>query len=340
MPSVARCLLAFGVVVPALLDASAAFACGALPCAQINDIQPVDGSTGVALNTELRVLYFGTLEPFSEDGACTADVENVRLVPSEGDPIQLQGKLHERASGSETWVVAKPELPLAANTAYALQLQLGQGVDACRCEDREWVTVSSFTSAVDVDRVAPAFAGISALTYGARTMSSTSCGSEDGLLAVPELTAATDDFPGPRYNVYVNGQLANRYLELFTADAQPSSIFVDCGSYGQSPWGRVQPGDSVEVRAIDLAGNESFPNEPIEVDVSCGSPDTSGDGAPSPTEPVAEAGTDEVLGGPGLANTPSSSRSSPGCALSHGLGANPSAALAALFMLFAWRRRR
>lgn len=338
MATSARCLLAFGVAFPTALDVSSAFACGALPCSQINDIQPADGSMGVALNTDLRVLYFGSLAPYSEDDSCRADVRSIRLVPSAGAPIQLQGESHGPSSGFETWVVAKPQQPLAANTAYALQLQLGPGRDACRCDEREWVTVSSFTSGAEADGEAPAFAGITGLTYAARATASSNCGETDGFPALPELTPATEGFPELRYNVYVNGELAKRYVKAFAVDAQPSELFVDCGSTALSTQALVHPGDSIEVRAVDLSGNESAPNEPIEVDVSCGTPDTPGDDA-SP-QPAADAGSEPVFIARGLADDPGSSLSSPGCALSRRLGAGPSAALGALFVLLAWRRRR
>lgn len=344
--SLVRCFLASALALPAFFDVSTAFACGPLPCAQLNDIQPADGSTGVALNTELRVLYFGSLEPYSEDGSCQAGVENIRLMPSSGEPIQLQGSLHERPSAAESWIVAKLDPPLAANTGYALQLQLGPGRDACRCDEREWVTVSSFTSGVEADREPPAFAGITALTYAARAQGSSTCGETDGFPALPALTTATDVFPEPRYNVYVNGELARRYVKALSANAGFSELFVDCGSTALSTWTLVQPGDGVEVRAVDLSGNESTPNEPIVVDVSCESPDspestasTTSDNAP-PTDVTSDAGSDVVVIGRGLADDPRSSLSSPGCALPRRFGAERSAAFGALFMLFAWWRRR
>ncbi|HWO12264.1 MAG TPA: hypothetical protein VNN80_22365, partial [Polyangiaceae bacterium] len=164
------CLPALAAAFSVLSQLEPAHACGALPCAQVSDVLPPDASVGVPLNTELRVLYFGSLE--SDDPACSLDLRQMRLLPSEGEPIDLTGSVLERPGGLQAWVVAEPPEPLAPDTTYALQLQLVGGVETCGCGAREWTTVTTFTTGDADDQEAPTFAGIERVSYGERETSS------------------------------------------------------------------------------------------------------------------------------------------------------------------------
>jgi hypothetical protein len=260
--------LAIAVVLASLAVVERADACGALPCAQRQDVQPATGSAGVPLNTELRILYFGSLDPDSEGGGCDLDLRRVRLVPSGGEPTEMMGVLSASSASSTRWLSAQPPSRLEASTEYSVQLALGGGVEACSCEDRRWETVSTFTTGYGSDETAPSFAGIETLQYGARAMNSNDCGVTDSRYATAELEAASDDSPGLRYNVYVDDVLQTRFVE----DPSSAGIYVDCMgsgslSSGSAIW--LRPGERIEVRAVDLAGHESEATQPQVVADVC-----------------------------------------------------------------------
>jgi hypothetical protein len=266
VPKLYPCLPALAAALSVLVDADSALACGELPCAQVTDIQPPDGSVGVPLNTELRVLYFGSLSSY--EPTCDLDLRPIRLLPNTGDPIYLTGTVLPRPVAAEAWVIAKHVEPLAANTAYAVQLLIGDGQNSCRCDTLEWTTVSSFTSGAAGDHQPPTFAGVESLEYGERNQGSTTCGDSDLIEVFPELTPVIDAAPAPRYNIYVDGQSSKRYVEELDF-GRYGEIFVDCGSSSLTQRTAVTPGASIEVRAVDLAGNESAPNTPLTIDVTC-----------------------------------------------------------------------
>jgi len=334
MAMMARGLPLVGLVLAALMQLEPARACGELPCAQRNDVQPPDGSVGVPRNTELRVLYFGSRDYYT---ACEVDLRPMRLVPSTGEPILLTGTAFERASAEQTWMVARHIEPLAADTSYALQLLLGGGVEACSCEGREWTTVAAFTTRSDEDDVRPAFAGLDELRYDNRSISSSDCGESDRVPVSAWYTPAGDMSPGTRYNIYVDGELANRYVDLEQASARGGEIFVDCGSSSLSTATDVPAGAAIEVRAVDLAGNESPPRDPIAVAAVCDDPpDDSGyidyldDSGDDGDETIAPAAPD------------SSAAAASGCALSRepGVASLVLGALPALLVLLRRQRRR
>jgi hypothetical protein len=242
-------------------------ACGATPCAQVREIQPPEGSVDVPLNTEIRVLYFGMLSNEYFDPSCDVDLRPIRLQPDGGgDPIYLTGTVLPPPAAQQAWVIAKHVEPLAADTGYAVQLLLAPGQDACGCDGREWTTVSSFTSGAGEDHEPPTFTGIDGVEYGERAQSLSSCGNNDGIPVFPDYTPVTDVTPAPRYNIYVDDQIATRYAEQIGSD-QYGELFVNCGDASG-----ITPGASVEVRGVDLAGNESPPNTPLTLDVTCGAP--------------------------------------------------------------------
>jgi hypothetical protein len=251
---------AFAVVFCSLAVAERADACGALPCAERQDVQPTTGSTGVPLNTQLRVLYFGSLDPDSEGSGCDLDLRRVRLVPNGGEPMEMVGALSGATASLARWVTAQPPALLSASTEYSVQLALGGGDEACSCAARDWVTVSTFTTGFGSDEMTPSFAGLEPLQYGARSSIINDCGGSDGAYATAVLDAS-DASPGLRYNVYVDDVLQTRYVE----DPSSAGIFVDCSGTGSLSAGALtwlRPGERIEVRAVDLAGHESEANEP------------------------------------------------------------------------------
>jgi hypothetical protein len=195
----------------------------------------------------------------------------MRLLPATGEPLPLRGELLLQAQSSEGWVVAKPAPPLLANMEYELQLEFGAGEDICRCDGREWVTVSTFTSGDSLDDQAPTFSGVTGFTYGSRADDSNNCGSQIGMPAVPSFVPAKDDLPAPRYNLYVDGQLTRRYAAGLGSAAQPE-IYLDCGWSALTTATLLLPGDRLEVRAVDLAGNESASNQALAVNANCSEP--------------------------------------------------------------------
>lgn len=317
MPNLSRHWPVLAAALAAAVHPQPAYACGATPCAQVNEIQPPDASVGVPVNTEIRVLYFGVLSNEYFDPTCDLDLRPLRLLPSIGEPIYLTGTVLPRPEAQQAWVIAKHVEPLAANTSYAVQLLLGPGQDPCRCDGREWATVSSFTSGEAEDHEAPTFAGLDRVDYGERLQGSSPCGGDHDFISIdPELTPASDAAPASRYNVYVNGQIAKRYVEEVDPE-QYSELFVDCGTTSLSLQTAIAPGASLEVRAVDLAGNESLPNTPITID------DAACDQRPVELpigEPVGSAGT--TSSAPSPSDTPPTVTPSPssepksGCDLS------------------------
>jgi hypothetical protein len=338
MSSLRSCLLTLAVVVPALVYVQPAFACGPTPCAQLNDVQPTDGSVGVALDTEIRVLYFGTLDPASQDTTCDVDLRSMRLLPNSGAPIELSGSWLMQ-SGVEAWIVAKPGTPLAASTEYHVQLQLGHGVDVCGCEEREWTTVASFTSGSAADDEAPGFLGIEALEYGPRYDGDSSCGYYSGIPASSEVTAEPESFPGLRYNVYVDGEIARRYVEDLRTGEHSANMFVDCGTMALTTGLALNTGSSFEVRAVDLSGNESLPKEPIGIEASCGATVELPEASPSTSPELRREATITTVTGAATADRSASSSSASGCALSPRSASNAGAALGALLLVWGLRRK-
>lgn len=325
-----------GIILSTLVRLAPAWACGALPCAQRDDVQPADGSVGVPRNTELRVLYFGSRE---YDAACDVDLRPMRLAPGAGEPILLTGVAFERPSAAQTWMIARHVEPLAADTSYALQLLLGGG-EACSCEGREWTTVATFTTGPDEDDAKPAFEGLEEVAYGARASDSSDCGASDRVPVNAGFTPAVDASPGLRYNIYVDGEIANRNVDLEQARQRGGEIFVDCGSASLSTRTDVLPGAALEVRAVDLAGNESAPSQAITLAAVCQDRIDGGVDDGFIDDGFIDDGGEIDAGAPAAPTGPVATAS--GCALAYQPGVAPLAlgALPALVMLRRVRRRR
>jgi hypothetical protein len=299
----------------------------------VNASHPPEGSVGVPLNTEIRVRYFGSLSNESFDPSCDLDLKPIRLQPDGGEPIELTGAVLPAPEMLQAWVVAKHVEPLAANTTYAVQVLLDELRGPCSCDGREWTTVSSFTSGEAEDHEPPTFTGLSSVEYGERFELGGSCGdSSDVTPVIPvflRYLPVADLAPAPRYNIYVDGQISRRYVQQIGTD-QLGELFVSCGAIQAY----IAPGSSVEIRGVDLAGNESPPNTPIIMDVTCELPTL----APvAPDAGASEGTTGNTPSAPTDSSapviTPASEDSSSGCDLSRrsaaasGAGAAMAAAL-------------
>jgi len=341
-----------------LFQPDPAQACGATPCLQLNEVQPADGSVGVPRNTELRALYFGTFEYYDEDsdGDHSIDLSPMRLVPSGGEPILLTGTVLERPEAVDAWAVGQHVEALAANTRYELQLPFREFGGFCSDAPLEWHTVSSFTTGSDEDHDAPSFAGIESVGHGERSVGSSTCGTSDVIPLFPQFQRAADDDARTLYNVYVNGQIARRYVDMIaTTQITSTTLFVDCGSDTLATNTRLTSGARLELRAVDSAGNESSSTPPITIEASCSEP------LPEPPEPEvgpvldpsredeptagdvpldsAASNAEGDLEGARAESSPAG-RTSLGCAIAQAPAATPFALLAAVLSLLSRRAAR
>jgi hypothetical protein len=261
-------IAAIGACTMILGRAEVAEACGALPCADVQDVQPADTSSGVALDAEIRVRYFGGLDARSVS-ECGDNLARIRLWPDGAEaPIELEGELLTLRH-ADHWLVVKPPEPLLPNTAYRLELNVGLGGFACSCEGK-WTSFSSFTTGADVDAGDPELGNVSALGFGERQTGNSDCGTQDLIPVLPDLDTANDDSPGVRYNVYVDGVLASPFVENVIANEEGSpEIYLNCGTSALINATLVEPGSLIEIRAVDLAGNESPPTSPVRVPDRC-----------------------------------------------------------------------
>ncbi len=252
-----------------LLSSEKAFACGSLPCAIVQEVQPADGSSNVPLDPELRVRYFGALDEHSVN-ECGEHLARIRLW-SEGaeSSLELEGELETWRERASTWLVVKPSEPLLPNTVYRLELNVALGNFACSCEG-EWTTLSSFTTGAALDTEDPEFDGVSGLDFGERQMGSSDCGTQDLIPLLPELASANDDFPDVRYNLYVDGVLASPYLKATFANQEGApEVYLSCGTSALIDATLVEPGSSLELRAVDQSGKESSPKGQVRVPDRC-----------------------------------------------------------------------
>ena len=247
--------------------AERADACGALPCAQLQEVQPADGARLVPQNPEIRVLYFGSLE--TSGSTCDLGLRQLRLVPSGGEPLDLAGTTLFRPSAAEAWVVATPPEALLPDTEYVVQTQLSPGRDACRCDDREWTTLSTFITGSSEDHEAPAFGGLISLQYGPHLIGESSCGRTDAIEVRPTLAESIGESADLRYNIYVEGRIERRFVRFLDDPASVAEIYVDCGSNALTFQSRSSPNSYIEIRAVDSAGNESAPTMPVSIRADC-----------------------------------------------------------------------
>lgn len=294
---------------------------------------PPEGSVGVPLNSEIRVRYFGGFIGLHESQSCELDLRPVRLQPDGGEPIDLTGTMLPTPELSEAWVVARHAEPLAANTTYAVQVLLSEVGDPCSCEGREWTTISSFTSGEAEDHEEPTFTGIDTVEYGERLEKGGPCGPDTDVTPVIPVFlsfAPVTDVASERYNIYVDGQISRPYVQRIGSEY--GHLYVTCGAL----LAYMAPGARVEIRGVDLAGNESPPNTPLTLDVTCELPTMMPiDPGPSASEGATGSTPSAPTDSSAPVITPASSASS-GCALSRrspGAARGAGAALGALLLL-------
>lgn len=252
-----------------LLASEKAIACGSLPCAIVQEVQPADASSNVPLDAELRVRYFGAGAPReSSVNECGERLALIRLWADGAEsPLELEGALETWGERASTWLVVKPSEPLLPNTSYRIELDVGLG--NCSCE-ANWTSLSSFTTGTALDASDPEFDGFSGIDFGDRQVASNNCGNQDVFPLRPELEPASDDFPGVRYNLYVNGALASPYLkDAFTNREGAPEVYLNCGTTALIDATLVEPGSNLEIRAVDQSGKESSPQSPLRVPDRC-----------------------------------------------------------------------
>lgn len=319
------------VVVACSLQAhtKAAAACSPVACSVFNEAMPADGSSGVPLNTELRVRYNGPGPDVRANGEPDVDIRSVRLVRTGGDSLELRGTELLDASRGGRWVVARPAESLAAGSEYALQLQLDR---TSACEDtRDWVTVSTFTTGEALDDEAPDFAGVFEVNPRERVIREDMCqGSLDYVPLVVDLHPLADASRDTRYNVYVDGEPHQRLLSSLVSEVYPV-LALDCRATATAPVSLV-PGSTLEVRAVDLAGNESAAMPPWALPDLC-----SATSADADLDSAADAGSETY----GVFAPVQAVPTSGGCTLAP----SPTSSLGAgmvlsLLLLARWRRSK
>ncbi|HVZ32602.1 MAG TPA: hypothetical protein VG963_09260 [Polyangiaceae bacterium] len=256
LPLPAACLAA-------LVYSSPALACGATPCSELQDAQPNDADGPVPLNTELRVLYFGTLQG-DAGGACDLALTHLRLVPRNGSAIDLEGTLFADPSAQHVWVTAKPAEQLLPNTSYTLQVEEGLTAGSCSCGEDVWVKATSFTTGLEPHVGAPEFSGLNRLRSGTPGQGFTGGCTETNVVPVTLELGMPETRSGLRYDIYVDGVLRQRYV----SPSSPGQIETQCTTASGSG-ALLDGGSQVEVRAVDLAGNESAAHAPLKLTATC-----------------------------------------------------------------------
>lgn len=316
-----RWFLAVVVAGPFAVQTKAVGACTPLNCSIFDEALPADGSSGVPLNAELRVRYAGPGPSLNDGDEPEVDIQPMRLVSEGRSALELRGSELADARDDARWLVARPPEALAASTEYSLQVLLDDS-NACAPE-RDWVTVSTFTTGEASDDDAPDFAGGVELNARGGRQVQNMCGTTDFFALIPELGPLTDDSPDTRYNVYVGGEPHRRYVSSWGDERNPL-LRLDCLPSARTPTSII-PNAPVEVRAVDLAGNETEPAPLLSDSIPdiCNGIGPGVDDAPFNEQPAS------------LRDDSSSSS----CALSRG-NATPLGSGAVLSLLLLWFRRR
>lgn len=183
------------------------------------------------------------------------------------------------STGLDSWVTARVDAPLVPYVTYALQvLMAADGPNMCSCEGRDWTTVTEFTVGPDEDHRAPSFEGLDGLSYD-DPPSPGPCGGSDDVPVVARFHPGSDDSRDElRYDIYVDGELMQRFVPFEPGYALPDhALVLDCADfYGGAD--RVPPGGMLEIRAVDVAGNESAQHGAVRLASSCEVAEAAGDG--------------------------------------------------------------
>jgi hypothetical protein len=227
-------------------------ACGSIGCGDVRDVQPADGAVDVPLNAELRVRYFGSMV-----SSCRESPTQVQLSPNGTTGARIEsGTVLSFPDRAEDWLIVKPKVSLLPDTRYVLSVRGLEG---------DWERVSAFTTGSESDLEAPELTPVSALSFLPRNTSSTDCGHTDVVPFVPKPAVASDASGDTRYNVYVDDELTGPYRDSLEQDQDGAELYVDCGTEALFTGVLIQPGSHLEIRAVDLAGNESPPGDSVRV---------------------------------------------------------------------------
>src|SRR3954470_23476319 len=132
--------------------------------------------------------------------------------------------------------------------------------------------MATFATGANRDGEAPSFSGVRAVSPGAIGEWINECGNLGTLKpAVLQFDAASDGSPGVSYDVYVDGMIAERYVESSTGPAGAQGVDVYCDIAQATLTGGIT-GVDMERRAVDIAGNESAAQAPIAVSTLCTPP--------------------------------------------------------------------
>jgi len=262
-----------------LLDASHASACGETPCAQPEESLPADSSAGVPTNVEVRVGFTG----FAGDGQadCEPLLSELRIEPRDGEGVNVVGA-RLKVDGTAypmKWIVADLEEELLPNTRYSVLSRVSP-TGQCACEGDPafgaWHTVGDFITGDGPDDEAPALdEDAISLHYGELQNGDNSCGPfhsftmELGAPSAPEGAARQ-----VRYNLYLDGRPHLTYVE------GNKTFLIQCFEDGSSTERYVAEGRELEVRGVDLAGNESETGKIFELRDLCAEESETGGGYP------------------------------------------------------------
>jgi hypothetical protein len=257
-----------------LARAADAQACGPLGCGEVRDVQPADGTDEVPLNTEIRIRYFG-----ATNLSCRENPTMVWLAPDFLEPHIEIGTILSFPDRAEAWLVVKPRMSLLPDTRYGLAVGKTESDDGGRSE---WEWIAEFTTASEDDLEAPEITPVSQLSFLPRNTASTECGDSDVVPFVPRpKPVITDSSRDTRYNVYVDEELVGPYRDSLELDRDGAELYLDCGTSALFTGVLIEPGSRVEIRAVDVAGNESPEGDSLQVPDRCNEnpePEASGGG--------------------------------------------------------------
>jgi hypothetical protein len=251
-------------------------ACGAIGCGDVRDVQPADGAVDVPVNAEIRIRYFG-----DTNLSCRQNPTMVQLA-ADGDsrPRTEIGTILKFPDRAEAWLIVKPRTSLEPDTRYWVSVNKTEGEDDC-CRRTDWEGIAAFTTGSESDQEAPEITPVSQLSFLPRSTSTTNCGHTDVVPFVPKPALAADKSGDTRYNVYVDDELTGPYRDSLEQDQDGAELYVECGTDALFTGVLIEPGSQIEIRAVDIAGNESPEGVSIQVPDRCSAspdPEASGDG--------------------------------------------------------------
>jgi hypothetical protein len=248
----------------ALLEPSSAAACGETPCAQRGETLPRDTASSVPTNTQLRIAYSGFVDAESAGVECEIPIAALRLTADGGDPVELEAEMFTNTGRyPTTWMVAQPD-ELEPNTRYLVESRL-EGAGQCTCEEELlWYEVTRFTTGDGSDDEAPTTPAVSDIEHGDASRNENTCGTTHAFTVSLHLAAPDDASPTTRYDLYVDSEIAQRYLEGDTIQ-----LVVDCIADEDDAERFVATASTLALRTVDLAGNEGERSEVFAIEDRC-----------------------------------------------------------------------